>query len=499
MAIPHCDTLISGGRVIDPENGVDGHLHVGIAEGKVAYIGDEAPDAERLIDATGKIVAPGFIDLHSHAQNLLGHRLQAFDGVTTTLELESGAAPLSTALEWCHREGRPLHYGFSAGWLHSRIIVMEELTDAEVAALRPLPLESWAQLQDRTAWRQPADAAQIQRIVELTEAQLDGGGLGIGLLLGYCPRSRDEELQAIAELAVRRGTVLFIHGRYGGPRGLTELIDLSRRTGVHVHLCHFGSSNASTVDESSALVTAAQTEGLAFTTESYTYGRASTVIGAAFLAPDVMKAQGTAPTAVTMVETGEVVGSYERLAQLRENDPGALVITTSYDEQDPARKADLQRAVTLPGAAFASDAMPVQATTVGKELFGDVLYFDQWPLPAQGLAVHPRSSGTFVRGISWLHRDAGAIDLTEAIARSTQIPAQILRSVSTRFRQKGHLGVGADADVVVFDLDRLRANTDYTKVRPSEGMDYVLVNGTEVITAGELVTDAAPGQAMLGE
>lgn len=498
MTLPHCDTVITAGRVIDPENGIDDTLQVGIAEGKIVYVGEETPSADRTINAAGKIVAPGFVDLHSHAQNLLGHRLHAFDGVTTTLELESGAAPITSSLEWCREQGRPVHYGFSAGWLHSRIAVMEGLTESEMAALPPLPLESWATLQDRTAWRQSADADQVQQIVSLTEKQLDRGALGIGLLLGYCPLSTEQELQAIAELAVRRGVPLFIHARYGGIRGLSELIELSRSTGVHVHLCHFGSTNSSSVDESSALIADAQAEGLAFTTESYTFGKASTVIGAAFLDPEVMKAQNTPATTVTMVETGEVVASYERMAQLRSIDPGALVITTSYDEQDPVRKADLQRAVTLPGAAFASDAMPVQATTAGKEFIDDVLNFSQWPLPEQGLAVHPRSSGTFIRGISWLHRDAGIISLNDAIARSTAIPAQILRSCSAQFQQKGHIGAGADADVVVFDVDRLEPNTDYSRVAPSQGMDYVLVSGTEVIAEGQLQTDALPGQALLG-
>lgn len=148
----------------------------------------------------------------------------------------------------------------------------------------------------------------------------------------------------------------------------------------------------------------------------------------------------------------------------------------------------------LPGAAFASDAMPIQVTTVGKDLFIDAASLEQWPLPAQGLAVHPRSGGTFMRGISWLHRDAGLLSLTDAIARATSIPAQILRPCSPEFQHKGHLAVGADADIAVFDIEKLEPHTDYTSVRASQGMSYVLVGGIQVIAEGQLKTQALAGK-----
>lgn len=498
MDLPYCDIVISGGRVIDPRHSIDAELEVGISSGRVVYLGEETPDAPRVIDAAGHIVAPGFIDLHSHAQNLTGHRLQALDGVTTSLELESGAAPITAALGWSQGQGRPLHYGYSAGWLHSRIIVMEGLNATEIDSLPPLPLEGWASLQDRTAWREPASAEQISEIVRLVEEQLDRGALGIGLLLGYCPDSSDEELEAIARLAADRGVPLFVHARYGSTRGLNELIQLARSTGVQVHLCHFASTNSSSIDESAALISQAQAEGLRFTTESYPFGMASTVIGATFLSPDSMKARNAPTSRIILLESGEEIASYERLAELRAQDPGSLVLLRTYDEEDPAKMADLQRALTLPGAAFASDAMPVQATSAGEQLFDDVIELSQWPLPARGLAVHPRSSSTFVRGISWLHRDSSVIGLSDAIARCSTIPAEILRSCGTEFHRKGHLGVGADADVVVFDLDRLEPNTDFTRVQPSRGMTAVLVDGVEVVAAGELRSEALSGRAMLG-
>lgn len=494
------DVLLTGGRVIDPATGFDAVADLAITGGEITYLaapGKETPEAETVVDATGKILAPGFIDLHAHGQNLTGHRLQAFDGVTTTLELESGAAPIRSALNWSAEQGRPLHYGFSAGWLHSRILVMEELED-KADALDPLPLDSWASLQHLQSWRGEATPEQIGRIVELTAKQLDAGGLGIGMLLGYAPGTSAAELQAIAELAVQRDVPLFVHARRGGPEGLEELLELSRRTGVQVHLCHFGSTNSGSLAESTQLVLDAYAEGLPFTTESYPFGMSSTVIGAAFLDPEVMKQTGRDPRRIIVLETGEEIASYERLAELRAEDPGTLILGRTYDERIPEDRAALQQAVTLKDAAFASDSMPVKPASsgcmAGLENPTDI---DEWPLP-EGFVVHPRATGCFTRAISWLARDAQALSLSEVIARSSTIPARIMSRAFPEFKRKGTLQPGSDADLVVFDLESLTPNEDFTRVEPTTGVDQLWVGGVQVIEDGQLKPEAKPGRALLG-
>src|SRR6185437_12168969 len=87
--------VISGGRVVDPASGMDAVGDVAVVDGKISAVGTGLGSAERVIDATGLVVAPGFIDLHAHGQSLPADRMQAFDGVTTTLELEAGALPVS--------------------------------------------------------------------------------------------------------------------------------------------------------------------------------------------------------------------------------------------------------------------------------------------------------------------------------------------------------------------------------------------------------------------
>src|SRR5262245_10919511 len=118
------DVVLRGGRVVDPESGVDEVRNVGITGRQIAAISDEPLDGATVLDASGQVVAPGFIDLHSHAQTLAGRRLHACDGVTTVLDLEAGRAPVNAAYERDAQLGSPVHYGFSASWGAARVEVL---------------------------------------------------------------------------------------------------------------------------------------------------------------------------------------------------------------------------------------------------------------------------------------------------------------------------------------------------------------------------------------
>ena len=492
----HCEILITGGRLIDPQHGTDAVTDIGIRGGSVVSLGDSSCGAERVIDASGRIVAPGFIDIHSHAQNIAGHRLQAFDGVTTTFEMEAGASPVSAALQWARSEGRPLNYGFSAGWLHTRFRVMENVSAADLASWPQLPLESMGVFAEQgSRWSEPASAEEREQIIALLEEQLDDGAVGIGVLLGYAAQTDASELQAVAELGARRNVPLFVHTRIGPMlpgrtplEGIEELLEAARGTGAHVHMCHFNSSASSHPDQAREKILAAQAAGAPVTTELYPYGFSSTVIGAGFLDPDILEAAGRAPQVITPLATGRPAESYAEIARLRAEDPGQLCLIRYYE--DPWDGEDLKRVMSLPGAVFASDAMPLKAPRGSGE--ADIM---QWPLP-KAVATHPRSTACFTRALAWLHRDTGVLGLQEVIARSTVMPAEIVRPAAPQMKHKGHLGLGADADLVIFDLEALDPNTSLTPVGPSNGMDHVLVGGVPVIAEGQLVPAALPGQPL---
>ena len=108
--------VISGGRVVDPASGMDAVADVVVMDGTITAIGTELGHAERAIDATGLVVAPGFIDLHAHGQSIPADRMQAFDGVTTTLDLEAGVLPVASWYRRQEAQGRVLNYGASTNW-----------------------------------------------------------------------------------------------------------------------------------------------------------------------------------------------------------------------------------------------------------------------------------------------------------------------------------------------------------------------------------------------
>ena len=115
------DLVLRGGRVIDPESGLDGVRDVAIAAGRIAAVGTGLPPGPADVDVSGQVVTAGFIDLHSHVNDVGGLRLQALDGVTTALELEAGVTPVAEAYRRAAEQGRPVNYGFSASWALARM------------------------------------------------------------------------------------------------------------------------------------------------------------------------------------------------------------------------------------------------------------------------------------------------------------------------------------------------------------------------------------------
>jgi len=110
------DIVLTNGRVIDPETYLDGKYNVGIKGGQIAAVSDQPLQGKQVIDVSGLIVSPGFVDPHAHGQNITSARVQAYDGVTTALELEAGILPIGEFYDNTTKEGRPINFGASAGW-----------------------------------------------------------------------------------------------------------------------------------------------------------------------------------------------------------------------------------------------------------------------------------------------------------------------------------------------------------------------------------------------
>jgi len=504
MSAPLADLVLSGARVIDPETGLDGVRAVGITGGTITSVTEAVPPAREVWDVAGQVLAPGFIDLHSHAQNTTGLRLQALDGVTTALELEAGVLPVAGAYARAEAEGRPVNFGFSASWTDARMHVLDGVPlDADGS------LDLFSAHQSLPGWRAPASDRDVARVLDLLEGAVAEGALGIGVLVGYAPDSGRAEYFRLACLAARLGVPTFTHTRYISTEephtsleGALEVISAAAGTGAAMHMCHVNSTSSRMIDEVAGAVEAARVTGVRVTTEAYPYGAGATVIGASFLAPEVLHRMGIGPQQLTYLPTGERVADAGRLAELRAADPGGDVVVHFLDEDDPADLAVLERSFTLADTAIATDAMPLVASGAkplvasgAKPLVrpGGGAVPDAWP-PAPGLVTHPRSAGSYARTLRWLVRERGLLTLTEALRRSALLPAQILGDAVPAMRRKGRVQVGADADLVVFDPATVTDHATYTQVAPSSGFRHVLVGGTPVVRDGELLTTALPGR-----
>jgi hypothetical protein len=347
------------------------------------------------------------------------------------------------------------------------------------------------------SWRGPASAGEVSRILGLLEEAVGDGALGIGVLVGYAPDSGRAEYFRLAALAARLGVPTFTHTRYISTEepgtsleGALEVIAASAGTGAHMHMCHVNSTSTRMIDEVAAAVETARATGVRVSTEAYPYGAGSTVIGASFLAPEALHRMGLTPSSLTYLGTGERVADADRLAELRATDPGGLVVVHFFDEDDDADLAVLERSFLLPDTAIATDAMPLVAP-------GGAPAPDAWP-PPPDVFTHPRSAGSYARTLRWLVRERGVLTLTEAVRRSSLLPAQVLEEAVPAMRRKGRVQVGADADLVVFDPATVTDRATYTSVAPSSGFRHVLVAGTPVVRDGELLTGALPGRPIRG-
>lgn len=492
MTAPY-DLVIHDGRVIDPDSGLDAVRHVGVRGGRIVTVSTQRLSGHRSVDASGMVVAPGFIDLHSHGQAIGEARLQAMDGVTTALELEAGVAPVAAAYRRAAAEGRPINYGYSTSWASIRRHVM---TGAPLHGGTQGPLEHLG----AGAWAAPTTDQQRDAIIGLLADEIADGALGLGVLLGYAPQTDPEEYVALARLAAAAGVPVFTHARplvEQDPAvvvdGAEELARVAAVTGAHMHYCHINSTSTRHLDRVQALVERVRSEGARVTTEAYPYGAGMTAISAEFFHPDrlhVLGATGT-PADVIYARTGETVATVHRLVELRATDPSGMAFIRAFDEdRAPERVAQI---AALPNAAIASDAIPFIVQS------GHVYDPWQWPLPPH-LRTHPRTAGTYGRTLRVAVRETGALTLAEAIAKCTIVPSRILESAAPSMRRKGRVQAGCDADLVVFDPEAVTDAATYQEsTRPSSGFAHVIVNGESVVRDGTLEESAFPGRPVRGE
>ena len=301
------DLLITGGRVMDPESGLDAARNVAVRNGVIVALTEESPVALEVLDAGGLVVAPGFIDLHAHGQDPESSRYQARDGVTTAMELEIGVYPVD---RWyAAREGRArIHFGASASHQGARreaFGVMVARTSADGTFSLGRGGASDASLYEA------ASENELRRLTRLMERELDQGALGFGFGISYTPGAQHLELWRLFATAADRQVPVFIHLRSadafragGAIAPFQEVVANAAATGASVHIVHLNSSAGETASHALELIRGARARGVDVTTEAYPYTASASRIESAVF-DEWVSPTDEASRDLQWVETGE--------------------------------------------------------------------------------------------------------------------------------------------------------------------------------------------------
>ena len=451
------DVVIRGGRVLDPETGLDAVRDVGITGSKIAAISADSLTGTRSIDARGQVVAPGFIDLHQHGQDASSQRLKAFDGVTTALELEIGAPDVAAFLR-SHEGTSLINYGSSASHLAARAAVFDSpLPGAEIIPKSGPATNSVANLE------------QLRAIEARLEKEVAAGALGIGMGLQYAPGATRSEAIHIFEVAARHHLPIYIHVRSVGRvepgssiEAVSEVIGAAAVTGAPLHIVHLNSICLKDTVECLEMVAGARARGLDVTTEAYPYTAGMTVINSALFNPGWQEKLEISYGQLMLPNTGERL-TKERFDELHNSSEShGVIIFSNTEEMDDA-------AIGNPLVMIASDGVP----------------------------GHPRNAGTYSRVLARYVRSQHSLTLIDAVRKMTLMPAQRLEAATSQARNLGRLQPGKMADIVVFDPEQIRDRSTYaTPNEASIGVRYLLVGGVLAIDNGALVPNVHPGRAI---
>ena len=440
------DLVIANGRVMDPASGLDAVRNVGIQGGKVAAISAGALQGSRTIDATGMVVAPGFIDLHEHGQNEESYGLMVRDGVTSALEIEVGTEDIA---RWyaAREKGQIVNFGASIGHIRAR---MRALHDPGTGLLPAGVGGSGV-----------ATEAQQQEMEGILRKGLAEGAVAVGFGSAYTPGANMAEIQRMFKVAAEGGASAHIHMR-GGVAGLDSTIAAADAAGAKLHFVHINSSGDTALTTFLAHIQAARDKGQDVTTEAYPYGAGMTEITSA-LFDDWQTWPDAKFQLHQLVSTGERL-TRKRFGEARKRG-GTVIIHGRTEEQT-------REAIVSPLSMIASDG-----------------YIEN----GRG---HPRTSGTYSKVLGKYVREEKALTLMDALKKMTLMPAQRLEARVPSMKEKGRLRVGADADVTIFDPATVRDRSTYEDATiPAAGIPFVVVGGQVVVDSGK-VTTARPDKAI---
>ena len=488
------DVVINNGRVMDPETNFDGVRNVGVKDGEIVMITEDAITGKETIDAKGHVVAPGFIDSHQHATDPFSRKVNLRDGLTTMMDFEAGAGDI--AKWYAEAEGKTqANYGMVVLALLGRGMVLdgpEVVADAnDMGGL--FPMVGRAAEKAQKEGRKPGWTATLPNKEEMTEIMafvdegLRQGALGVGIPVGYMTTGVTQyELYKYQELASKYGRVSNAHVRFAGVRppteghlGIQEMLANAMVLDAAFLASHLN-SNMDWEYTIPLINDAREKRGAKVWGEVYPYAAGSTMA-----ATDIITESGMAQMNITYSDVSNLDGTRWDKAMyndIRKTDPGRMILIFNNAPEDIAKW------MAQPGVTVVSD---------GVAIIDEEGEFYPWDSPYEGKTVHPRSSGTRAKVLRMVREDKNQT-LMEAISKMSYLHAKYFDELGgiSQFRTKGRVQVGADADIVVFNPDTVTDNSTYEVGKgalPSTGIPYVLVNGV-VVVKDSTVQKVFPGK-----
>ena len=488
--------IINNADVLDGLGSPARRANVVVADGRVIAVrdpesGDTGPDGARVFDGTGRVVCPGFIDVHTHDDSAVlvdpGMVCKVTQGVTTVVTGNCGiglaphspalAAMLAGELRAILGYPAPAEFDTFGDFLDGLAAVPCALNRVGLVPHGALRMAAMA---DPSG---PADNTEVERMCELLAASLDAGGVGLSTGLVYHPgrASTSAELARLCEVLALHDGIYCSHMRDEGAgllASIDELVGLGRATGCRVHISHLkaiGVEGMPRMEQALEAIEDATAEGVSITADAYPYTSGSTALAPALR---VARSSATMPRALRVVSAPEFTELEGRALLDIADDWG-----TTEDEA-------VERIDARDGSVTAIIEM-MQPETVWAAISSPHAMIGSDGLPSPRGRTHPRLYGTYPRVLHRYLQPDGPLELADAVRRMTSLPAQRFGAVD-----RGVLAPGKVADLVVFDPATVRDRA--TPEQPdllSQGIDLVVVNG-EVVVEHATPTGARPGQVV---